>query len=118
MHYLFLNVGSHILICIKNKLSDDNMWTSTHLARNNILEDIRSLSLSWCKGWVLGSTDKPASMWVSENYFAFSIVGKSLATSIRGVDGGQVYEYVRLIEDTLYAYTNSSQLGNESQPSN
>ena len=104
MHYLFLNVGNHVLVCIKDKLSDDNMWTSTHLEWNVILQDIRSLSLDWCKAWMLASTDKPASMWVSENYFAFSIVGKSLATSIRGLNGGQTYEYVRLIEDTLSAY--------------
>ena len=105
MHYLFLNVGSHVLVCVKDKLSDDNMWTSTHLEWNNILRDIRSLSLNWCKAWVLASTDKPASMWVSENYLAFSIVGKCLATSIRGLDGGQTYNYVRLIEDTLSTYT-------------
>ena len=105
MHYLFLNVGSHVLFCVKDKLADDNMWTSTATAWNNILDGVRSLSLSWCKTWTLVNTDKPASMWVSENYLGFSIVAKSLATSIDGIESGCLYEYRRLIEDTMMCYS-------------
>ena len=105
MHYLFLNVGSHILFCVRDKLCDDNIWTTTQTKWNRILEGVRSLSISWCKCWTLGLTDKPASMWVSENYLGFSIVAKSLATSIRGVDGGETYQYVRLIEDVMMTYS-------------
>ena len=105
MHYLFLNVGSHLMECVKDKLAEDNLWNTIHSKWNEILYDVRRLSISWCKGWTLGSKDCPGSMWVSENYLGFSILCKSLSSSIRSIRNGSSYEDCHLIEDTLMTYS-------------
>ena len=103
MHYLFLNVGGHLLDVVRNKLAQDNLWNGVHSKWNTILLDVRRLSISWCKGWTLGSKDCPGSMWVSENYLGFSLICKSLACSIQSVKKSA--SYCRLIEDTLMTYS-------------
>ena len=101
MHYLFLNVGSHLIMCIREKLKG-TPWTHVYNLWNSILCDIRSMSLSWCKCWTLGSKEIPASMWVSENYVGFSMVCKTLSLSIRSLSN--LVEDTLLIEDACNAY--------------
>ena len=101
MHYLFLNVGSHLITCIKQKLKGQQ-WKHVYDLWNTILADVRSMSLSWCKCWTLGSRDKPASVWVSENYVGFSIVCKTLSLSLRSLP--QISNDMSLIEDACNAY--------------
>ena len=43
-----------------------------------MFNDIRKVSLSWCKCYHYGSTNKPGSVWVSENYLGFALVSKHL----------------------------------------
>ena len=117
MHYLFLNVGSHLMECVKDKLAEDNLWNTIHSKWNEILYDVRRLSISWCKGWTLGSKDCPGSMWVSENNLGFSILCKSLSSSIRSIRNGSSYEDCRLIEDTLMTYSLFSREKNFYHPS-
>ena len=101
MHYLFLNVGSHLITCIREKLKG-TPWTHVYNLWNSLLYDIRSMSLSWCKCWTLGSREVPASVWVSENYVGFSMICKTLSLSIRSLPN--VVEDTTLIEDACNAY--------------
>ena len=82
MHYLFLNVGKHLLEIVNMKLSEDGVWSKVYDLWNSYLVDIRGMTLSWCKGWALGSSTVPASMWVSENFVAFSILCKSMCSCL------------------------------------
>ena len=101
MHYLFLNVGSHLMTCIKDKLRG-NTWKHVYDLWNDILKDVRAMSLSWCKCWTLGSKDKPASVWVSENYVGFSMICKTLALSLRSLE--MISEDMTVIESACNAY--------------
>ena len=82
MHYLFLNVGKHLLDIVNLRLSEEGLWSHAFPILDSQLLSIRRMCLSWCKGWTLGSYDYPASMWVAENFVGFSIVCKSICTSL------------------------------------
>ena len=86
MHFLFLNIGSHLLMILRSLLSENNCWGSFYVHLNDKLKEIRKMSLSWCKAWTLGSTNVPGSMWVSENYLAFGILCKWLGSCILDVN--------------------------------
>lgn len=101
MHYLFLNVGSHLVGCIKARLSG-NRWKPVYNLWNDILTDVRAMSLSWCKCWTLGSFDKPGSVWVSENYLGFSMLCKTLSLSLRSLEC--MNETIPEVENACNAY--------------
>ena len=98
MHTLVLNLGKHLLLTIVDLL-DGNEWSLFYNQCDKSLKDIKSLSLSWCKAYHLGSSDKPGSVWVSENYLAFAMVCKSLFCNMRNDSG----EYTNILR-TIWCY--------------
>lgn len=99
MHTLILNLGKHMLLTISELLSKVKIWSSFLALSNDLLNDIRKLSLSWCKCYHYGSTDKPGSMWVSENYLGFVLVSKHIFSVLP--DESNV---VHPIQNVVWAY--------------
>ena len=99
MHTLILNLGKHLLLTIAELLSKLKIWSTFYLATEALLNDVRKLSLNWCKCYHYGSTDKPGSVWVSENYLGFALVCKHLF-SILDDD----IEEVNSIKNVAWAY--------------
>ena len=82
MHYLFLNIGKHLMEIVNMKMSESGLWTDTYNMWNSHFLSVRKMSLSWCKAWSLGSTALPGSMWVSENFVGFSIICKYIGSTL------------------------------------
>ena len=99
MHTLILNLGKHLLLTISELLSKVKMWTSFYSSSSVLLDDIRKLSLNWCKCYHYGSTDKPGSLWVSENYLAFALISKHIFSIMEqnNVEG-------KAIKNVVWAY--------------
>ena len=95
MHTLVLNLGKHLLLTVVNLL-DGNEWTAFYDQCNESLKEVKSLSLSWCKAYHLGSSEKPGSVWVSENYLAFSMICKFMFSKMKN-DGGEYTNILRTI---------------------
>ena len=99
MHTLILNLGKHLLLTISELLSKLNRWSSFFTSTNDLLNDIRKLSLSWCKCYHYGSMDKPGSLWVSENYLGFVLVSKHIFSLLHDES-----EVVNSIKNVVWAY--------------
>ena len=80
MHTLILNGGKTVLGTIRELLTKETKWQPFYKETNLDLQRIRKLSLSWCKAWNYGSSQTPGGPWVSENYYAFIGVSKSLCS--------------------------------------
>ena len=80
MNTLILNLGKHLLLIIAELLSKIKIWSTFYSTSIVLLDDIRELFLNWCKCYHYGSTDKPGSLWVSENYLAFVLVCKHICS--------------------------------------
>ena len=102
MHYLFLNVGKHLLEIVNLKLSEDGIWSKVYDIWNSDLLNVRQMSLSWCKGWTLGSSSVPTSMWVSENFVGFSILCRSMSSSLNTLSSA--YEGISDVMEMLQTY--------------
>ena len=98
MHTLVLNLGKHLLLTIVDLL-DGYDWSLFYNQCDKSLKEIKSLSLSWCKAYHIGSIDKPGSVWVSENYLAFAMICKSLFCRMRNDSG----EYTNILR-TIWCY--------------
>ena len=99
MHTLILNLGRHLLLTAVASLSESNEWTKFYSSTNSTLKQINKLSLSWCKCFYYGSTKKPGSMWVSENYLGFSFVCKSIFSFLNSIESDH-----QLILDIFWCY--------------
>lgn len=102
MHYLFLNVGKHLLEIINMRLSELGLWSKVFEIWSQKLILIRKLCLSWCKAWSLGSSTTPGSVWVAENYVGFSIICKSLSSVIYTCE--EAFEHIPMLQDVLESY--------------
>lgn len=102
MHYLFLNVGKHLMEIMNMKMSELGIWSNVYETWSNILITVRKLCLSWCKGWTLGSSTLPASMWVSENFVGFSIICKSMASILYTIN--RAFDHVPYVQELLDSY--------------
>ena len=78
MHLLFLGVTKTILALIIELLKKSGKFSPFYRAAKDMLRDIRSLSLQFCKVWSFGSSDTPTGPWVSENCLGFARVMKSI----------------------------------------
>ena len=99
MHTLILNLGKHLLLTIAELLSKINLWSKFFSSSSELLDEIRKLSLSWCKCYHYGSTDKPGSLWVSENYLGFALVSKHIFSTLHGNSNE-----INYIKNVVWAY--------------
>ena len=99
MHTLILNLGKHLLLTVAQLLSKLKMWTTFYSSSSVLLDDIRKLSLNWCKCYHYGSTEKPGSLWVSENYLAFALVSKHIFSIVT-----QNNDEGKAIKNVVWAY--------------
>ena len=103
MHTLVLNIGRHLFLSIIALLKERKLWNQFRDRSEELLFFVQSKSLSWCKTWTYGSEKKPASVWVSENFLGFSIIGKSLSSMIHSTDVGEC-GHIQLIHQVLSSY--------------
>lgn len=80
MHTVALNVGKSMIYLLEktlSKVSSDLRSTCQIITNEEILVQVRKLSLNWLKVWT-----QPVSYWWAENYLGFAYVAKSYISII------------------------------------
>ena len=103
MHTLVLNIGRHLILSVIGLLKERKLWNQFRDRSEELLFNVQSKSLSWCKTWTYGSEKKPASVWVSENFLGFSVIAKSLSSFVHSTDVREG-QHIELIRQVLSSY--------------
>ena len=103
MHTLILNIGKHLMLTMIALLKERKLWNTFRDVSDEMLFTVQSMSLSWCKAWSYGSIQKPTSVWVSENFLAFSIVCKSMSSMLHHVRQEE-QRFIDIIQQVLSTY--------------